>query len=468
VRYWGMLLLFTMAIAAMSQADTITALLKAQNWKLAEKELASYIAQNPNKVWAYTSRVWALENLQRYEEAISVARAAVGQWPDDAKVKSALARVLIKKAGTMRAREAHTLFVEAFANDPREFTEFSVARSYRDLGELDKAIAQMQEGRRKYPTSPLFAEGLPYTRYLYFKTLRTLSDRSRMREQIEIAAGELRLGSYDQFYYKQVLRLGLRDLADRAFFQSTYDSLFKVHPQSAQLHDDYGFQLYANYRMHGKADDALRQEAISWRRKAFDLYWKGREVPAPIVNLSFPLKGFNTVWSEFGGTAMTHNGLSKFCYDFAAVDKSKNIKKPGTSGKVNADYYMFGSPVFAVADGIVSGIIDGFPDNKPGGYAGDANTITLKHAGFLSFYAHMKANGVLVREGQRVKRGALIGYAGNSGMSSESHLHFCISSPEAGEVTIPFQFAPAVVEPVNGVKKKTNAFYREGDVVFFP
>lgn len=466
-RWWWLLLFATAALGAKSQAEIITDLLQTQNWVAADKELVSYIKANPQKAWAYTSRAWALENLKRYDEAISVARTALIQWPQDTKARSALARVLTKKGETMPAKSAHPLYVEAAMNDPREYTEFCLARSHREMGEFETAIAQMQAGLLKYPNSPLFKEALPFTRYQYFKKIRTQGDRQRLREQIELAADALRRGGYDQFYYQQMLRLGLRDLSDRTFFQSVYDSLFKVHPMNPQLHDDYGFQLYANYRVHGNADKALREEAIAWRRKAFDLYWKKHKLPAPVTNLAYPLKGRNTIWSEFGGTAMTHNGLSKFCYDFAAVDENKAIKKPRASGKTNADYYMFGSPVFAVEDGVVSGVIADFPDNEPGGYAADANTITLKHAGYYSFYAHMKAGGILVKAGQKVKRGALIGYAGNSGMSSESHLHFCINSATAGEVTIPFQFMPAVVESPQGAKKKTSDFYKEGDVVIF-
>jgi len=461
------LLVATATLEAKPQTEVITDLLKAKNWAAADKELTVYIKSNPGKAWAYTSQAWALENLQRYDDAIRLSRDALNQWPQDAKIKAALARALIKKAETLPVKSAHALYVEAAEMDSREYTLFCLARSHRNLGEYEIAIKQIETGSQKYPKSVLFSEALPFTRYQYFKTLRVKADWPELQKQIEIAADALRLGSYDQFYYRQILRLGLRDLADRAKFQSTYDTLFKAHPIDAQLHDDFGFQLYANYRLHGKADKALRQEAISWRRKAFDLYWKKRKLPAPVVNLAFPLRGRNAVWSEFGGTAMTHNGLSKFCYDFAAVDENKAIKKPATSGKKNADYYMFGSPVFAVADGVVSGVIDGFPDNEPGGFGGDANTITLNHAGYFSFYAHLKTGGILVQTGQKVKRGGLIGYNGNSGMSSESHLHFCINSATDGDVTVPFQFMPAVVESSQGLKRRTSDFYEEGDVVDF-
>lgn len=469
MRYLCQLLLLTMALmGAKSQSEAITDLLKASQWAAADRELASYIELNPHQSWAYSSRAWALENLKRYDEAISLTRGALTRWPHDSRIKAALARVLIKKAEAMPAESAHELFNEAAKHDPREYTEFCLARSYRDRGDFETAISLLQAGLRKYPNSANFREALPFSRYRYFKALRKTGDTQLLRQQIEIAADMLRRGTYDQFYYQQILRVGLRDLADRALFDSIYHSLFKVHAANAQLHDDYGFQLYANYRVHGKSHKALRDEAISWRRKAFKLYWKAHVLPAPVENLAFPLKGRNAIWSEFGGTAMTHNGLSNFCYDFAAVDENRSILRPKTSGKSNADYFMFGAPVFAVSDGVVSGVIDGFPDNEPGGYAAEANTITIKHNGYDSFYAHLKANGILVKPGQKIKSGALIGYTGNSGMSSESHLHFCVNSATASEVSIPFRFMPAVVESKQGAKRKTTDFYKEDDVVYFP
>lgn len=468
MKIWSLIVFpFVLLMAEKPHAELITDLLQKQNWDAAEKELVGYIKENPRQAWAYTSRAWALENLRRYDEGIAVVRDALRQWPQDTKVKTALGRLLIKKAEAMPAREAQPLFIEAAAADPRDYTEFCLARSYRNLGAYAEALAQMENGLRRYPNSQYFREGLPFTRYQYFKTLRATGDKAGIRAQVDAALSQLLAGHYEQFYYQQILRLGLRDLGDRKFFQATYDRLFARHPQNAALHDDYGFQLYANYRVHGRPDQDLKETAISWRRKAYDLYWKSRPLPKPVKDLGFPLKGRNIVWSEFGGSAMTHNGLSQYCYDFAAVDLQKNNSLPGSTRQKNSDYYMFGKPVFAVADGIVAGVINEFPDNEPGGYSGDANTITLKHQGYFSFYAHLKANGVIVREGQKVKKGTLIGYVGNSGMSSESHLHFCINAANGADVTIPFNFAKTTVETKAGRKSESDAFYKEGDVVTF-
>jgi murein DD-endopeptidase MepM/ murein hydrolase activator NlpD len=73
-----------------------------------------------------------------------------------------------------------------------------------------------------------------------------------------------------------------------------------------------------------------------------------------------------------------------------------------------------GSPVVASADGIVafSGTDRGF-----------GRVITIKHGyGLKTKYAHMKK--LLVRKGQFVKRGEIIGLVGSSGRSTGSHLHY--------------------------------------------
>jgi len=77
------------------------------------------------------------------------------------------------------------------------------------------------------------------------------------------------------------------------------------------------------------------------------------------------------------------------------------------------------TPIYAPADGIVEK-----SHMSTGGYG---NVIVLNHAasGYTTKYAHLKDMAVV--KGAVVKRGELIGYMGNTGRSTGSHLHYEIS-----------------------------------------
>jgi murein DD-endopeptidase MepM/ murein hydrolase activator NlpD len=73
-----------------------------------------------------------------------------------------------------------------------------------------------------------------------------------------------------------------------------------------------------------------------------------------------------------------------------------------------------GSPVKATADGIVS---------FSGRSGANGNLIVLEHGrGYSTFFAHNRQN--LVKLGQKVKRGEIIGYVGSTGNSTGPHVHY--------------------------------------------
>lgn len=75
-----------------------------------------------------------------------------------------------------------------------------------------------------------------------------------------------------------------------------------------------------------------------------------------------------------------------------------------------------GTKVYATGDGVVTSAGRNIAD-------GYGNKIIINHGfGYQTAYAHLSA--IKVREGQKVKRGDLIGLVGNTGLSSGPHLHY--------------------------------------------
>lgn len=74
-----------------------------------------------------------------------------------------------------------------------------------------------------------------------------------------------------------------------------------------------------------------------------------------------------------------------------------------------------GTPIYATGNGRVV--------PAPDGASGYGNHVVIDHGfGYKTLYAHMFKSKVKL--GQRVKRGQLIGYVGNTGLSSGPHLHY--------------------------------------------
>src|SRR6185437_13002027 len=101
--------------------------------------------------------------------------------------------------------------------------------------------------------------------------------------------------------------------------------------------------------------------------------------------------------------------------------------------KDNRSYLCYGEQVLAVADGVVAEVKDGIVQNvpnQPPAVPITLDTLAGNHinldlgGGVFAMYAHLQPGSLRVKLGDRVKRGQVLALLGNSGNSSEPHLHF--------------------------------------------
>jgi hypothetical protein len=143
----------------------------------------------------------------------------------------------------------------------------------------------------------------------------------------------------------------------------------------------------------------------------------------------------------------------------------------------NESYFCDGLPIYSVADGRVVDALDGVAENVPhsGKFAvaltiinaGGNHVVVDIGGGSYAFYAHMKPGTVTVKVGDRVKAGQVLGHVGNTGSSTEPHLHFhIVDHPSflAGH-GIPYEFAgfSASDSPELIVKSHDEIFFRNID-----
>jgi len=155
-------------------------------------------------------------------------------------------------------------------------------------------------------------------------------------------------------------------------------------------------------------------------------------IPVPEKNetkLWLPFKGRWLVsWGGDTKELNIHHDTpnQKFAFDFVGVNEDGEMHSG--DGKASEDYFSFGREVLAPADGTVTDVIEGVRDNVPGAmnpYSALGNAVFIQHREHeVSMLAHLKLGSIKVKVGDKVKTGQVIALCGNSGNSSQPHLHY--------------------------------------------
>jgi hypothetical protein len=133
-------------------------------------------------------------------------------------------------------------------------------------------------------------------------------------------------------------------------------------------------------------------------------------------------------------------------------------------GSKNEQFYCYGQPVLAPADGTVVSINNTFADNVPGRVEEimpTGNRVLISHGNKeYSLFMHLKQNSIKVKTGEKVKAGQPVGECGNSGNSPAPHFEYRLQNSSGRPLpqTVPAQFidyvadgAPVTIgEPLRG------------------
>jgi murein DD-endopeptidase MepM/ murein hydrolase activator NlpD len=196
------------------------------------------------------------------------------------------------------------------------------------------------------------------------------------------------------------------------------------------------------------------------------------------TKLELPFKGeWFVAW---GGRTLEQNQhaatkAQRFAYDILMI---KGESTHAGDGKKLSDYYCYGAEILAPAAGTIVWSCDSLPDQTPGQQDPSrpiGNGVVIDHGnGEFSLIAHLQPHSQRFRAGNRVETGVVLGRCGNSGNTTEPHLHYHLQDgPDIAKADgLPARFVDLCVdgvkvdgaEPVRGQKIQPCFDYDAGHI----
>jgi hypothetical protein len=172
----------------------------------------------------------------------------------------------------------------------------------------------------------------------------------------------------------------------------------------------------------------------------------GKEVPSVLnykgeIEYTLPLEGKWAVVNGCYTKEFSHSWdipTQRYAYDFIILDEEGKSYRNEFNQCEN--YYCYDKNILAPADGIVVEISNDAKDSlifKNGKFFSKSphiagNYIVIKHSEKeYSTFAHLKKDSITVKLGDGISRGDVIAKCGNTGNSTEPHLHFQLQTGQS-------------------------------------
>lgn len=184
----------------------------------------------------------------------------------------------------------------------------------------------------------------------------------------------------------------------------------------------------------------------------------------PAIEVGLPIK--QTLLVGWGGDDIDKNyhvvvPMERWAYDFLilpAATKSKRLE----------DYGVYGAEVVAPASGTIVGAFDEEEDIEPGSedyksQLGNHIFLKLDETETFIVMAHLKKSSLMVAVGQHVKEGTPLAQVGNSGATSEPHLHIHHQRQDPSKTSMFFtEGLPLYFRDIDGSSMPEGGLKKEG------
>jgi hypothetical protein len=156
------------------------------------------------------------------------------------------------------------------------------------------------------------------------------------------------------------------------------------------------------------------------------------------VALEFPLKNGEFCIVQGGASpSINHHydiDAQRYALDIVQLNKM-GMRSNKLNPKTLDDYNIYGSRLYSPASGKVIVSVDGYQDLEPGIMdpehpAGNYLAIEIKGSDRVVLLAHLMRGSLLVKSGDLVERGQPLAKVGNSGNTTEPHLHMHVATGE--------------------------------------
>jgi len=193
--------------------------------------------------------------------------------------------------------------------------------------------------------------------------------------------------------------------------------------------------------------------------------FKGYVIPENTIDLTSPFRNGKQIVLHGGASPFTnahfHVKPQNYALDIVGLN-NLGMRSSSFAGGARLDnYVIYGEPIYSPIDGKITIVVDKYFDQNPPitdveHLAG--NHILIEGEGIEILLAHLKEGSIIVKEGDIVTTNSILAQVGNTGNTSEPHLHIHV---ETGGVPQTILNGKAVPFTIN------NQFLVRGDIIRF-